>query len=45
VLFFFFASATNLSMPKPATGAIFASSGCIFPKSLLMLFGMSGWRP
>ena len=30
VLFFFFASATKRSIPKPATGAIFASSLCVF---------------
>ena len=30
VLFFFFASATNRSIPKPWTGAIFASSLCVF---------------
>ena len=30
VLFFFFASATKRSIPKPATGAIFASSLCFF---------------
>ena len=42
VLFFFFASATNRSMPKPCTGAIFASSGCFLPYSLLIFAGMSG---
>ena len=31
VLFFFFVSAMKRSMPKPATGAIFASSLCRLP--------------